>query len=253
MNMSNPYDQGGIAADERFPTTPVEPTGSTARADASTLASDAGDATKHVAGVAKTETKSVAAEAGRQARRLLGRVQGELRTQATTQQSRLADGLHSTASSFSTMAETPGANGYAPELVRAAGQRLDAAGNWLGQRDPGALVEEVKSFARRRPGVFLAIAVGAGVVVGRLTRALATPSEDGDRSAAASDRTLEFDAPAATPPRLTQPPVATTVGAGAGTTDSNLGSGLGDQSDGTGAGTLPPAYQQPSYETGDFR
>ena len=36
----------------------------------------------------------------------------------------------------------------------------------------------MKGFARRRPGVFLGIAVGAGVVVGRLTRALAQPSDD---------------------------------------------------------------------------
>jgi len=36
----------------------------------------------------------------------------------------------------------------------------------------------VKGFARRRPGVFIGIAVGAGVVVGRLVRALAQPSDD---------------------------------------------------------------------------
>ena len=252
MNMSYPYDQGGVAADERFPSTPIEPPGSAAHTDAATLASDAGEATRHVAGVAKSETKSVASEAGRQARRLAGRVQGELRSQAATQQSRLADGLHSTASSFSTMAETPGANGYAPELARAAGQRLDAAGRWLGERDPGALVEEVKSVARRRPGVFLAIAVGAGVVVGRLTRALATPSDDGRQPAddGLADRTLDFDAPATTPPRMMQPPAATTVGATTGAASgTGLETGLGDLPDGTRAeGTLPPAYEPPAYE-----
>jgi hypothetical protein len=252
MNMSYPSDQGRIAADERFPSVPGESTTYASQPDAATVAADAGAATKHVAGVAKDETKSVAAEAGRQARRLAGRVQGELRNQAATQQSRLADGLHTTASSFSTMADSPGATGYAPELVRAAGQRIDAAGRWLGERDPGTLVEEVKSFARRRPGVFLAIAVGAGVVVGRLTRALATPSDDdGGRSDASMDRNYGY-APPVTPPRLTQPPAATTIGASAGVGGDGDGypSDVADVPDATGqgAGSMPTAY-----ETGDLR
>jgi hypothetical protein len=33
-------------------------------------------------------------------------------------------------------------------------------------------VDELQSFARRRPGMFLAITAGAGLIAGRLTRGL---------------------------------------------------------------------------------
>jgi len=42
------------------------------------------------------------------------------------------------------------------------------------------VLEDVKSFARRRPGAFLALAAGAGLIAGRLTRGLAAASSDED-------------------------------------------------------------------------
>ncbi len=38
--------------------------------------------------------------------------------------------------------------------------------------DPASLLDEAKSFARQRPGAFLLLAAGAGVLAGRLTRGL---------------------------------------------------------------------------------
>ena len=74
------------------------------RDDVSTLASDAGDAGRHVVDVAKDETRSVASETKYQARRFLGQVGDEVQSQAATQQSRLAEGLRSAGSEFSEMA-----------------------------------------------------------------------------------------------------------------------------------------------------
>ena len=105
----------------------------------------------------------------------------ELRDQAAKQQTRVADGIRSVGEEFSSMADHAD-EGMAADLVREAGRRADRVGQWLGQRDPSSLVREVKSFARRRPGVFLAIAVGAGVVVGRLTRALAAPPDQDEQA-----------------------------------------------------------------------
>ena len=48
----------------------------------------------------------------------------------------------------------------------------------MADRDPGALLDEVRSFARRKPGTYLAIALGAGVLAGRLTRGLTAPTDD---------------------------------------------------------------------------
>ena len=201
------------------PTTVTDPypaadadSGTDAAAGASSLAAEADEATDHVIGVAKQETRSVASEAGRQARKLAGQVREELRDQAATQQSRVADGLHSAGSAFSTMAANSDDGGYAPQLVRAVGERVDSAASWLGTRDPGALLDDVKRFARRRPGVFLTIAVGAGVLVGRVTRALATPSTEGDGNASTAASRNGFDAPPAPPLRHTAPRSASKVG-----------------------------------------
>ena len=160
-----------------------------AREEAANLANEAGDATRRVAGVAKEETKAVGYEARRQARRLADQVGSEVRQQAATQQSRAAGGLRNIGDEFSHMAEGTGTgSGFAADVAREAGQRVGAVAQWLDQRDPKDLLEEGKGFARRRPGVFLAIAVGAGVIVGRLTRAIVTPSDDDERALAPSDR-----------------------------------------------------------------
>lgn len=249
MNTSYPSQQGGITADERLRAESLGSGGSgTGVGDATRHVADvAKEDTRHLAGVAKDETRGVASEAKRQARQFAGRVQGELRDQAATQQSRLAQGLHNTGSSFSRMADSPEASGYAPELVRAAGERVDAVGRWLDARDPGSIVEEVKSFARRRPGVFLAIAAGAGVVIGRLTRALATPSEESNAGAPVTTpgTTPGYGVTPVTPPPRVQRPPATTIGTAGPTgtgvgTGPAFGAGAGPDATGQGLAGLPP-------------
>lgn len=193
---------------------------------------DAGDAAHHVVDAAKQETRSVASEVGRQAKKLAGQVGDEFRGQAAQQQTRAADALHSAGTSFSKMADSSDDDGYAPQLVRAAGERVDAVATWLGTRDPAGVVDEVKRFARRRPGVFIAVAVGAGLVVGRLVRALASSSNDepsGSTGALGAGSTTRsgaatgvrpgdsvpsdpFEAPSVPPLRETPARGATTVG-----------------------------------------
>ena len=50
--------------------------------------------------------------------------------------------------------------------------------SWLENRDPGSLLDEVKSFARQRPGTFLLAAAGAGLLAGRLGRSLQAGAPD---------------------------------------------------------------------------
>ena len=68
------------------------------------------------------------------------------------------------------MADGGQQSGTVSEVARQAADRADRLAEWLGQREPGDLLDEVRSFARRRPGAFLLGAAIAGVVVGRLTR-----------------------------------------------------------------------------------
>ena len=152
-------------------------TADAARDQAQNVASDAKDAALSVAGVAKDEAKGVAAEARTQAKDLIAQTTSELKDQAATQQKRVASGLRSVGDEFESMADGS-VGGVASELVRTLGDRAESVASWLDGRDPGSLLDEVKSFAARKPGTFIAIAAGVGVVAGRLTKSLAAAASD---------------------------------------------------------------------------
>jgi hypothetical protein len=93
-----------------------------------------------------------------------------VREQTSSQQHKAADQLHSLADEIHEMAAKGGQSSMATEVARQASERIHGAASWLEHREPGDLFDEVRNFARRRPGAFLAGAVVAGVVAGRLTR-----------------------------------------------------------------------------------
>jgi hypothetical protein len=77
-------------------------------------------------------------------------------------------------------------SGPATQLTSQARDRVHGAADWLDGREPGDLVDELRSLARRRPGAFLVGAALAGVVAGRLTRGVvAGQAEDTDSSSTA--------------------------------------------------------------------
>jgi hypothetical protein len=134
---------------------------------------------KHAADVAREQASGVAAEAGRQGRDLLRQAQDQLGEQAAQGQQRLAAGLLSLSDELSSMADGSTQGGVAADLARDVASRALDAGQWLGERRPAQVVDEVQSFARRRPGVFLALAAAAGMVAGRLARGMKAASSDG--------------------------------------------------------------------------
>ena len=81
-------------------------------------------------------------------------------------------GLRGVGSQLHKMADAAEEPGMVTDLVSQAASRVDSAASWLDEREPGDILEEVKSFARQRPGLFIAIAAGAGIVAGRLTKSL---------------------------------------------------------------------------------
>jgi hypothetical protein len=114
---------------------------------------------RHVIGAGKDQARHATAQFGEQ-------VRGEADTQAT----RLAAGLRGWADDLSTMASA----GREPQLRDLVQQTADGgrrAADWLDRRGVEGLVSEVKSFARRRPGLFLLGAAVAGFGVGRLAKA----------------------------------------------------------------------------------
>lgn len=153
-------------------------TADVAKDEASNVKDTAVDAGRRVAGTAKEEASNVASEAKTQAKALFDEAKHELQGQAKTQQGRAAEGLQALGGQLSSMAQ--GQDGLAGQLVGEVGTRAEAAARWIGDREPADLLQEVQSFARRRPGTFIAIAAAAGLVVGRLARGMAS----GDDAAA---------------------------------------------------------------------
>lgn len=135
----------------------------------------------NVVDTAKQEASSVASEAKSQAKTLYHQGKRELRDQAEKQQQRAADGLRSTGDELRSMASNSQNPGLATDLVREASHRVSGVADWLSARNPESLLQEVKQYARRRPGMFIGIAVVAGIAAGRLVRALA--EENADRKA----------------------------------------------------------------------
>lgn len=158
-----------------------------ARDEASQVASQATGAAKDVAQTAKAEAANVAAEVRTNARDLLHQAKSDFTSQAGTQQQKVAEGIRSISSELRTMADASDQPGVASDLIREAADRSQSVASWLDGRDPGSLLTEVKGFARQRPGTFLLLAAGAGILAGRLTRSLSAgaPEASGQSSASA--------------------------------------------------------------------
>jgi hypothetical protein len=147
-----------------------QPTTQVARDEATEVGRTAADAGRQVAGTAAEQAANVAQEVKTQARDLVGEARGQVQDQARAGQQKAADGIRALSQELREMADGSQQSGTVSEVARQAAERADRLADWLGRREPGDLVEEVRSFARRRPGAFLLGAAVAGVVVGRLTR-----------------------------------------------------------------------------------
>lgn len=138
------------------------------------VAGDAKAKASDVAGTAKEQVSNVASEATEHAKQLYSQATDTLKEQAAGQQQRAAGGLRSIGEQLGRMAENDDEQGIAAKVVRDLSHRAGSAAGYLEGRDPGSLLDEVKSFAAKRPGTFIAIAAGAGILAGRLAKALAT-------------------------------------------------------------------------------
>jgi len=172
-------------ADSAYATSGTTAAGSTSSTDvakdqAAGVRDTATQAGRQVAGTAKEQAGEVVSEAREQVRTLLDRTRSEMGSTAASQQERAAESLRSLSGELRSMASGQPQPGMATDLAHQAADKAGQLASWLQDREPGDLLDEVRSFARRRPGAFLALAAGAGVVAGRLTRGMAAgaPSSD---------------------------------------------------------------------------
>jgi hypothetical protein len=152
---------------------PAQGVAETARDQAGQLKETSADAAREVAGTVKEKVSDVTSDVRAETRRLASQTRQELVGQASQQKSRAATGLRSVSDELRGMAEH-GQSGLAAQLARQGAGFTDQAADFLQQHEPADLLDEVRGYARRRPGTFLLIAAAAGVVAGRLTRALAS-------------------------------------------------------------------------------
>jgi hypothetical protein len=204
-----------------------------AKEEAANVAGQAAGAAQNVAETAKAEAQNVAYEAKNSARDLLHQAKSDLTSQAGTQQAKAAEGIRSISSQLRTMADAPDQQGVASDLIRQAADRSESVASWLDNRDPGSLLDEVKSFARQRPGTFLLLAAGAGMLAGRLGRSLQAGAPETGTATGYGSGTV--------PPYPVQPPV----------TESGLDAGAGaplyDHAELGEPAYTQPAYGEPTY------
>ena len=137
-----------------------------------------GAAGQRVADTASEQAAQLSQEARVQARDLFGQAREQIGEQARATQKNATEGLRSLAGELHDMAGGGDRHGPASDLAEAAADRLGELADWLGRREPGELVEEVRRLARRRPGAFLFGAAAAGVLAGRLTRGTVDAKRD---------------------------------------------------------------------------
>ncbi|GAA4141210.1 hypothetical protein [Leifsonia shinshuensis] len=202
-----------------------------AKEEAARVADSAKDAAADVAGVAKDEAREVAHETKAQAQDLYRQTQQELREQAAIQQQRVADGLRSIGDELAQMSSASQQQGVASDIVGQAAERTHSVARWLGERDPGSLLREVKSYARRNPGTFIAAAALTGVLAGRLTRALASGD---DQQGAGAHSVGSSGAPAAGAPTTGLPAAGSAIPGG------TMGGALGGTAPGDSTGGPRP-------------
>jgi uncharacterized protein YjbJ (UPF0337 family) len=138
---------------------------------AKATASATADESRHLGHVAGEEAGNVAGEALTQARNLADEAKGQLTEQSRTQRDRLVGTMRTFSDDLQQMASSESApSGFAADLMRQAAERTRQLVERIDGREPSDMLEDVRGFARRRPGTFLLGALAAGIVAGRVAR-----------------------------------------------------------------------------------
>jgi len=195
-----------------------------AKEKAKEVAAQTGQASREAAtdvkDTAKEQALKVGQEAKAQASNLASDVRDRVSGQARTQNDRLVSQIRQTADQLDEMRGDRGDSPAAAVVSRVADGGRQFA-DYLDRNGPEGVLREVQDFARRRPGAFLATALAAGFVVGRLGKSVAKADPNAGSPKPGSD---SFVSRSDTIDR----PVTTTEYA-------------------TGAGYVAPGYTEPGY------
>lgn len=144
-----------------------------AKEHAAQVGSTAKQAGTQVAGTAKDQAAQVATETKTQARNLMNETKTQVQQQAGQQKEKAAGGLRSLSDELRSLASgdaQPGQSGMVTDYAHQAADKMQELASLIENKEPGELIEDLRSFARRKPGMFLIGAATAGILAGRLTR-----------------------------------------------------------------------------------
>jgi F0F1-type ATP synthase membrane subunit b/b' len=162
------------------PATDSQSTADTAKGEARRVQETATQQAGQVTDTAKEQAGQVATDVKAQAQQLADKTKNQLSDQAGGQLERAAEALRSLGSELAEMAERSESSGVATQLARQGADLSRQAADFISSRDPGQLLDEVRSFAARRPAGFLLGAAVAGALVGRLTRGVVSSRSSED-------------------------------------------------------------------------
>lgn len=145
-------------------------------ADAASTVKESG---AQVAGTAKDRLGDVVSETRDQAGNLISEAQQRLNEEARKQTGRAGEVLRTWVDDLSAMAERSDSDSPAKSLVMQVSQQGKQLADRLEHGSPDELLNEVRSFARRRPVAFLFGTALAGFAVGRLAKGLSATSDSG--------------------------------------------------------------------------
>ncbi|GAA1131503.1 hypothetical protein [Citricoccus alkalitolerans] len=150
-----------------------------AQQEAGRLGSEAQSAARDVAGTAQEEAAHLKDETMTQARDLAGSAKQEASSQLAAQKDRLAAQSRTVSDDLDRISrgEKPESD-LVNQAVSMLSQRARQVTEQLESKEPLDLLDDVRRFAARRPGTFLAIAAGVGLVAGRLTRGMKDAHDD---------------------------------------------------------------------------
>lgn len=140
----------------------------TAKNEAGNVASTAAGAAGEVAGTAKQEASNVVNETVTQAKNLTGQVKEQAQQQVSAQSQKLTGSLRGLSEQLSN-GDTSGVVG---QVLTEVGERVQGLADHLETVGPEGLLDDLRSYARRSPGMFLLGMAAAGFVSGRLVKGM---------------------------------------------------------------------------------
>jgi hypothetical protein len=157
--------------------------GTRAREAAGTVTNEVTERASELKDTAAEHVGAVASEAKDQARNVMDQTRSELGRQLDEQGRRMGEAVRQASQQLQSMAGS-GEPGVVTDLTRQLGDGLANVARTVEQDGVQGIADDLRSFARRQPGLFLAGAGIAGFLVARLLRSGAMSASSGSDGAA---------------------------------------------------------------------